>query len=204
MPNDCGCDKKNDYDSKKEKRNQIWVYKKTCAVNPNLPINSYVGKTGFAYYLVNKDTKESTEIKVDYNFSNLIPGEIVYYVRLYKVVKTKINKKKNTIKKYLECFTHYSYITKLEQSRIIDIINNIENNKYDLIPHDTNEFKNYVIQNILKTNKSSKNKNTTNSLTIYSTIVEKSYGDISCTNPPICPGNSLPGISPGAGTAPPS
>jgi hypothetical protein len=168
MPKDC--------DSKKEKRNQIWVYKKTCAVNPDLPNNSYLGKIGFAYYLVNQDTKETTEFKVDYKFSNLIPGEIQYYVRLYKVVKTKINKKKNTIKKYLECFSQYSYIQKLEQIRIIDIINDIGNSNYNLIPDDTNKFNNYVIQNILKTNKSSKS----NKSTVYINQVGKEYGDTSC------------------------
>jgi hypothetical protein len=173
MPNDCG--------SKKEKRNQIWVYKKTCDKNPNLPINSYVGKTGFAYYLVNKDTKEATEFKVDYKFSNSIPGEIVYYVRLYKVVKTKFNKKKNTIKKYLECFTQYSYITKLEQSRITNIIIRLSNGNYDLTPHEPNEFNNNVIQNILKTNKSSKNKDTTNSITVNTIVVPKTYGRTTCT-----------------------
>ena len=68
---------------------------------------------------------------------------------MYKVVKTKFNKKKNTIKKYLECFSQYSYIQKLEQSRIINIINYIGNDNYDLIPDDTNKFNNYVIQNIL-------------------------------------------------------
>ena len=173
----------------KEKRNQIWVYKKTCAVNPNLPINSYVGKTGFAYYLVNKDTKESTEFKVDYKFSNLIPGEIVYYVRLYKVVKIKFNKKKNTIKKYLECFSQYSYITKLEQSTITNIIIRLSNGNYELTPHEPNEFNNNVIKNILKTNKSSKNKDTKNSITIFTAQVDRSYGDRTCNNPPECRSN---------------
>lgn len=168
MSKDCG--------SKKEKRNQIWVYKKICDKNPNIPDNSYVGKIGFAYYLLNNDTKESREYKVNYKFSNLVPGEIVYYVDLYKVVKVKNNKKKNTIKKYLECASQYSYTKKLEQFRIIDIINNIGNNNYDLTPDDTNEFNNYVIKNILKRNKSSKNKDTKNSFTVQISQVGKEYG----------------------------
>ena len=99
MPKDCGCDKKDDkkkdHDdcSNKKKRNQIWVYKKRCESTLNIPDNSYLGKIGFAYSLINKDTKASLEYKVDYKFSNLTPDEIVYYVFLYKVTKTKFDKK---------------------------------------------------------------------------------------------------------------
>jgi hypothetical protein len=175
MPKDCGCDKKDESGCDKEggKQTQIWVYKKKCIKNPNIPDNSYVGRIGFTYYLINKDKKESTEYIVQYKLSNLIPGEIVYYVNLYKVVKVKNNKK------YIECFSQYSYTKKLEQSRIIDIINKIGNNNYDLTPDDTNEFNNYVINRILKKNKSSKNKTTPNSLTVQITQVDKSYGNTS-------------------------
>ena len=185
MPKDCGCNKKeNTHDSNcdkdKGKRNQIWVYKKKCNINPDIPDNSYQGKIGFTYYLVNNDTKKKTEFKVEYRFSNLIPGEIVYYVSLYKVIKTEFDKKKNTITKYIKCFSQYSYTKKIEQLRIIDIINHIGNDNYDLIPDDSNEFNNYVIKNILKPNKSSKNKNTKNRLTVQISQVGKEYGTQGC------------------------
>ena len=53
MPKDCGCDKKDESGCDKGKRNQIWVYKKKCNINPDIPDNSYQGKIGFTYYLVN-------------------------------------------------------------------------------------------------------------------------------------------------------
>ena len=167
------CDKENG------KSNQIWVYKKTCPINSNIPDNSYVGKIGFAYYLVNNDTKVNTEFKVDYKFSNLILGEITYYVSLYKVIKKKFNKKTNTTKKYLECATQYSYTSKVNQSRIIDIINKIGNDNYDLIPDDSNEFNNIVIKNILKTNSK---KDVSSDFTVTINQVGKMYGLQGCSD----------------------
>ena len=154
MPKDCGCkkkEKKHDCDCHtKTKVTNQWVYKKSCDNKLNIPDNSYLGKIGFTYYLVNDDKKESTEYKVNFKFSNLNPGEIVYYVNLYKVTKTKIDKKTNTISKYLECAFQYSYTSKLDQNKITDIINKIGNDNYDLTPDDTNKFNSKVIQNILK------------------------------------------------------
>jgi len=185
MPKDCGCNKKDDKDDKKDhddcsnkkKRNQIWVYKKKCDIKLNVPDNSYLGKNGFAYYLVNNDKKESTEYKVNFKISNLNPGEIVYYVLLYKVSKTKINKKTNTIKKYLECVSQYSYTSKIEQYTMINIINSIGNDNYDIIPHNTNEFNGIVIQNILKKNGK---KGISNNSYVNLIAVGKGYGDAGC------------------------
>ena len=75
----------------KERETKYGFTKKKCNINPDIPDNSYQGKIGFTYYLVNNDTKKKTEFKVEYRFSNLIPGEIVYYVSLYKVVKTEFD-----------------------------------------------------------------------------------------------------------------
>jgi hypothetical protein len=171
MPKDCGCDKES------PKRNQIWVYEKKCDNILNIPDNSYVGKIGFAYYLVNKDKKERTEYKVDYKFSNLVPNEIDYYVSLYKVTKITYHKKTNNLKKYLECVRQYSYKTKVDQTRIVDIINKIGNDDYDLIPDDSNKFNGIVIKNILKTNTK---KNTESGLTVIISQVGKMYGSQGC------------------------
>lgn len=180
MPKDCGCkkkEKKHDCDChKKTKVTNQWVYKKSCDNKLNIPDNSYLGKIGFTYYLVNDDKKESTEYKVNFKFSNLNPGEIVYYVNLYKVTKTKIDKKTNTISKYLECDSEYSYTSKLDQNKITDIINKIGNDNYDLTPDDTNKFNGIVIQNILKTN----GKKETSSQYVKLVPVGKGYGDAGC------------------------
>ena len=185
MPKDCGCnkkdDKKKDKDDDKKKRNQIWVYKKRCESTLNIPDNSYLGKIGFAYSLINKDTKASLEYKVDYKFSNLTPDEIVYYVFLYKVTKTKFVKKTNTIKKYLECVSQYSYTSKIEQYTMNDIINKIGNDNYDLIPDDSNKFNEIVIKYILKSYKKSLDKSTvTPSMSVKITQVNKSYSLQGC------------------------
>jgi hypothetical protein len=147
MSKDCGCEKK-----EKPKITNQWIYEKQCKDTLNIPNNSYLGKVGFAYYLVNKDKKERTEFKVNYKFSNLIPGEIVYHVSLYKVTKVKFHKKKNILKKYLECVGQYTYTSKTSQNTITNVIIRVSNGNYDLTPNDPNEFNNYVIQNILKTN----------------------------------------------------
>jgi hypothetical protein len=183
MSKDCGCNKKNDKDdcSNKKKRNQIWVYKKNCDKIQNIPDNSYLGKIGFAYHLINKDSKESTEYKINYKFSNFTTGEIVYYVFLYKVTKTKFDKKTNTIKKYLECVSQYSYISKVEQYIANNIINAIGNRDYDLVPNNSNEFNEFVIKYILKSCKKGLNKSTnTPSMTVQLTQVGKEYGSQGC------------------------
>ena len=161
MPKDCGCAKseKTVKGDDKPVRKQIWVYEKPFKDTLKVPNNSYVGKNGFAYYLINND-KTQTEYKAAFKFSNLNPNEIVYYVILSKVTKVSYNEKKNTVKKYLECVTQYVYKKTLQQPRIVDIINKIGNDNYDLIPDDTNKFNNYVIQNILKTNTNTKNSST--------------------------------------------
>ena len=165
MSKDCGCDNKD-----KSKITNQWVYEKPCKDTLNIPNNSYLGKVGFAYYLVNKDKKERTEFKVDYKFSNLNSGEIVYYVSLYKVTKVKFHKKKNILKKYLECVGQYTYTTKTSQNTITNIIIRVSNGNYDLTPNDPNEFNNYVIQNILKTNTK---KNSQNNLSVQVNQVDK-------------------------------
>ena len=186
MSKDCGCNKKDDKDDKddcsnKKKRNQIWVYKKQCHKIKNIPDNSYLGKIGFSYHLINKDSKENTEYKVDYKFSNFTTGEIVYYVFLYKVTKTKFDKKTNTIKKYLECVSQYSYTSKVEQYIANNIINAIGNRDYSLIPDDSNEFNNMVIQNILKSYKKGLDKSTiTPSMSVQLSQVGKEYGSQGC------------------------
>jgi hypothetical protein len=169
----------NNCDKKKPERNQIWVYEKKCNNTLNIPDNSYVGKIGFAYYLVNNDKKEKTEYKVNYKFTNSVLGELHYYVSLYKVTKVKFNKKTNTTKKYLECVRQYSYKTKLDQRIVTDIINKIGNDNYDLIPNDSNEFNDIVIKNILKTNKNTKN-GSTSPLTVQINQVGKMYGLQGC------------------------
>ena len=180
MPKDCGCkkkEKKHDCDChKKPKVTNQWVYKKSCDNKLNVPDNSYLGKIGFTYYLVNDDKKETTEYKANFKFSNLNPGEIVYYVNLYKVTKTKIDKKTNTVKKYLECSSEYSYTSKLDQNKITDIINKIGNDNYDLTPDDTNKFNGIVIQNILNIN----GKKGTSSQYVNLVPVGKGYGDAGC------------------------
>lgn len=186
MSKDCGCNDKDDKRDKddcshKKKRNQIWVYKKNCDKIQNIPDNSYLGKIGFSYHLINKDSKEKTEYKVDYKFSNLTPSEIVYYVFLYKVVKTKFHKKTNTIKKYLECVTQYSYISKVEQYIATNIINAIGNRDYDLVPNNTNEFNQFVIKYILKSYKKGLDKSSNNpDMTVQITQVGKEYGSQGC------------------------
>ena len=165
MSKDCGCNKKD-----KSKITNQWVYEKQCKDTLNIPDNSYLGKVGFAYYLVNKDKKERTEFKVDYKFSNLNSGEIVYYVSLYKVTKVKFHKKKNILKKYLECVSQYTYTSKTNQNTITNIIIRVSNGNYDLTPDDPNEFNNYVIQNILKTNTK---KNSQNNLSVQVNQVSK-------------------------------
>ena len=178
MPKDCGCkkkEKKQDCDChKKPIATNLWVYKKSCDNKLNVPDNSYLGKIGFTYYLVDNDKKESTQYKADLKFSNLNSGEIVYYVNLYKVTKTKFDKKTNTTSKYLECAVQYSYTSKLDQNKITDIINKIGNDNYDLTPDDTNKFNSKVIQNILKTN------GTSNNSYVKLVPVGKSYGDAGC------------------------
>jgi hypothetical protein len=171
----------NNYDKEKRKQNQIWVYPiNDPSLNPiPIPDNSYLGKNGFAYYLVDNVKKSNTEYKVDYKFSNSVLGEITYYVSLYKVTKVKFNKKTNTTKKYLKCVSQYSYKSKVEQSRIIDIINKIGNDNYDLIPDDSNEFNDIVIKHILKANSNTKNSSTT-SLTVQINQVGKMYGFQGC------------------------
>ena len=198
MSKDCGCNKKDDKDdcTNKKKRNQIWVYKKQCDKIKNIPGNSYLGKIGFSYHLINKDSKERTEYKVDYKFSNLTTGEIVYYVFLYKVIKTKYDKKTNTIKKYLECVSQYSYISKVEQYIATNIINAIGNSDYDLVPNNTNEFNDMVIQNILKSYKKGLDKSSNNPvMTVQITQVDKGYGSQGCggecsTFGPVCGGGN--------------
>ena len=180
MPKDCGCDKES------PKRNQIWIYEKKCDNKLNIPDNSYLGKIGFTYFLVNKDTRARTEYKVDYKFSNLILGEIVYYVSLYKVTKTKFHKKTNNLKKYLECVSQYSYISKTDQHIITNIINHIGNDNYDLIPDDTNKFNDMVIKHIYKPN--SKN-GSSNNWAVNINQVGKMYGQQGCYGG-ICEGNS--------------
>ena len=179
MTKDCGCNKKEKKEKKEEKsaQKQIWVYKKTCDNKKlNIPDNSYLGKIGFTYYLVDNDKKENTEYKVNFKFSNFNSGEIVYYVNLYKVTKTKIDKKTNTISKYLECSSKYSYTSKLDQNKITNIINEIGNEKYDLTPHNSNEFNSKVIENILKTN----GKKGTSRYSVKLGYAGKGYGDVNC------------------------
>ncbi len=188
MSKDCGCNKKEKKEKKEKKKKEkekeekntepqkkIWVYKKSCNTL-NIPDNSYLGKIGFTYHLVDNDKKENTEHKVNYKFSNLNPGEIVYHVNLYKVTKTKIDKKRNTISKYLECAGEYSYTSKLDQNIITNIINEIGNGNYNLTPHNSNEFNSKVIENILKTN----GKKGTSSNSVRVTPVPKKYHEPQC------------------------
>lgn len=170
MPKDCGCDKE------KPKTKNAWIYKKKCKIL-NIPDNSYIGKIGFTYYLIDNDKKKSTEYKAVFKFSNLNSGEIVYYVQLYKVINNKFDKKTNIVKKYLECVGEYSYISKLDQNKITNIINKIGNGNYDLTPDNVNKFNGLVIQNILKT---TGKKSVSNNQYVRLVPVSKSYGDTAC------------------------
>ena len=98
----------------------------------------------------------------------------MYYVVLYKVTKTKFDKKTNTITKYLECVSQYSYTSKVEQYIATNIINAIGNGSFDLIPNDCNEFNKLVILNILR---SIKHQQTKAGFSVRLTQVDKSYGD---------------------------
>ena len=184
MTKDCGCDKKPKGDRPiwvLNKKPTIWVYNTKCDKIQNIPGNSYLGKNGFAYFLINKDSKEKTEYKVHYKFSNLTTGEIVYYVFLYKVTKTNYDKKTNTIKKYLECASQYSYTSKVEQYIATNIINSIGNGSDSLIPDDSNKFNEFVIKYILKSYKKSLDKSTINPcMTVQITQVGKEYGLQGC------------------------
>ena len=183
MPKDCGCNKseKTVKGDDKPERKQIWVYEKPCKDTLKVPNNSYVGKNGFAYYLINND-KTQTEYKAAFKFSNLNPNEIVYYVILNKVTKVSYNEKKNTVKKYLDCVTQYVYKKTLQQPIIVDIINKIGNGIYDLIPDDSNEFNSIVIKKILdsvnSTLKTGETKVVAKNIIINQ--VGKEYGSPSC------------------------
>lgn len=62
MPKDCGCAKE-----EKGKINQIWVYKNQCK-KTNIPDNSYVGKIGFTYYLIDNDKKKTLNTNLILDF----------------------------------------------------------------------------------------------------------------------------------------